>query len=1179
MNTDLDDEQDIIAFNNIKPISSPDPEKVTKGYREIVLGVADRAEQDMYLKLRDEKHTWNNLYLGRTRTFKKGQSEQHWNLVVPLIPRCYTTADRDPAMADHPRQGWIYIIRKCQTPDGQTVVELWRELRSDGQGNYSDVHLKYRRNQDQRPATGQWGFRIIVPYRINNTEQELWIAFSEVQWSWARIQQLKKNKELREKRMHKLELSDSLNYFANCVPAPAEHQDRTDSGSSRSKDVSGPALLHRLDLATDEQSRTLPEDFKDPIPVAYLDDPIGIARNLAARHQLHWEEMAEYLDELRQYPGQSILTKNYDPGRWFKAAALANRYFYSDISQVIPAGIAESEHDAYRQRLAKTEEKFAEYRNKLDKVAIEEALGRHHRQEIREKIKDARTALCDFLTHELQSPNAENLPSAQEPPLVQALDDYFTRPGLADNASYETVQAGGTDGQTERRKRWPLNYADGWAVVGHLLTALARHEYRLDRDLEARPEDGWTWRRNNPAFDLMLSLADPQGGYSLHKRLFPTQGGAHDLDYQQDSRPDDSSHFKAHNFTNIDRLLRRDDNILHGIEFFAHQFDDVMAMRDSQDSAYNTRVDRARSAMMRLVNGVLGLELAWEEVTIDEILRQQPEDAGHSQAWPLFKKAVSLTKGVLAVAKEADKNPTAAIRINTVQGNAERMRQLLSQVAENRQTKCSLAGLTGLIQTVNFIQAVNAFVDNKNKEKDWQLATRMIGSFFNLAEATTKAAKVFVPADPKSPSSMLKRRGYTMMKDSGKYFSRINLVFNLADMGFTAASLIENIQEGDDAAAADAMLLSGATLSAVAGVAQLSGASSVALLCGLSVSLPVLGLVSILVSLAGYLAKTFYFKEDDPIDIWLVNGPFARGEESHDHLHYRRASETISLYRNNGRQQPIGCTVHSYSNNKLYVDEDGLLVAVRNARVRGGVPALFQQQPDGSVWITPRASRGTVTQKKQIGQINQPFIMPPELQPSRESSDQPAAQQDSTPLRTDVTRCHAKGEKKLSRIETWFEVPRECYLALADALYRPRMTIKGQKYNHDGQLVCDIDLPYFIPGKSRLFIEIDESTATLGTRKSAASYNDPDKRLLTQEEISQLEIGPNRYRIERVVDRNSVRTLSVKARLSLYGTDDVVLPYEEKFDGTDVETESGQNKNHLKWLSVSETLSTIERTR
>ena len=260
MSVELDDMQDIIDFNNLKPISSPDPQQNTRGYREIVLGVADKDEQDMFLKLRDEKHTWNNLYLGRSRTFKNGESPKHWNMVVPIIPRCYTTPDRSPVHADIPRKGWLYIIRKCTAPNGQEIVELWRELESDGLGNFRDVQLKYQRGNDHRPGTGQWGFRVIVPYQINNVPHELWIAFSEVQWSWARIEKMKSipDSALRDQRMQKLDVSACLNNFDGYAPAPSEDKNRDDDDYHTTiSDAPDTALIHRLDLATDENSKNL----------------------------------------------------------------------------------------------------------------------------------------------------------------------------------------------------------------------------------------------------------------------------------------------------------------------------------------------------------------------------------------------------------------------------------------------------------------------------------------------------------------------------------------------------------------------------------------------------------------------------------------------------------------------------------------------------------------------------------------------------------------------------------------------------------------------------------------------------------------------------------------------------------------------------------------------------------
>ena len=213
--TTLNNQDEIYQFNTQKPIADlHDKTLKQKAFREIVLGAKQEdAEQDLWLKLRDADFTWNNLYLGRSQTFEKGKSPQKHNIVVPIIPRCYATADRDPAKAVEVPEGWLYIIRQFESPQG-TAVELWRELKSDGLGNFSDVNVKKFKGKEQRKATGQPGFRIIVPYCIDKEEHHLWMAYSEVQWSWNRVQSIKKSSKLREQRMHKLDLSDCLDDFA-----------------------------------------------------------------------------------------------------------------------------------------------------------------------------------------------------------------------------------------------------------------------------------------------------------------------------------------------------------------------------------------------------------------------------------------------------------------------------------------------------------------------------------------------------------------------------------------------------------------------------------------------------------------------------------------------------------------------------------------------------------------------------------------------------------------------------------------------------------------------------------------------------------------------------------------------------------------------------------------------------
>ena len=1195
MSIELDDMQDVIDFNNTLPLASNNGEKNSTGYRAIVMGAPAKGEQDIYLKLRDEQHTWNNLYLGRSHTFKKEKCEDQWNVIVPIIPRIYTTPDRTATHADVPRKGWIYIIRRCETPEGKMVTELWRELKSDGDGHFTDVQLKYQRGNDQRPATGQAGFRIIVPYCINKQVHELWIAFSEVQWSWARIEQMKaKDPTLRNQRMQKLDVSGSLSNFEDYQPAPPEGNNREDDEYYTPVNAAPQtALIHRLDLANDSASLTAPEGFKDPIPVVYLDDPIGIARNLAARHQLWWDQMATDLLTLKNQSADSVSSGSYQPGRWFEAAALANRYFYGDISQVLPAGLTTDQEKAnYQKQLAQTEEKFAEYRNRLDKVAIDQALGRYQRQQTRARIVAARKDLTAFLQHELFSATTENsTPTPPDPALIQALDDYFTQPTLSRQDTYEVVETEGLDGKKQRRKIWARNYYDGWKVVAYILTALGRHEYRLDHDLEARPADGWAWRKESESFKLLMRLADPGGGSSLHSRLFPQQSGASELDFAQTSYPIADPRFKTDNFSRLPELLSKDDTILRGMELFAHQFDEVMAMRSSGDDNYNAQLVRARCAILRLISGALELELAWQDISIDEIIAaNNAKTDSPSKAWSLFKNAVSLTSGTVAVIKD-DKDWTGNISVKTAQGNPNRMQQLLSGIAESRRTECCLTGLAGMIKTINFIAAINAFVGNKNEDKNWDKVVSMMSSFCNLGEAVTAATAKALPKPPKNVNTKLKRSSFVTDESVGKVFGRINLVFSIVDMGTTAISLVENIREGDDAAAADAMLLAGATLGVIGGVAELAGATSVALWFGLSVSLPVLGLAGIAVSLAGFLAKAFIFSEDNPIEIWLANNPYTLVQQQIEGMNFQQSSGPYQV-QENGTTITKGCTIYSFNHNKLYVDEDGILVGCQSSYTNSAGNSLITQNAQQQVTMHAFMSNGVIFKDLAMGKIGQPFALPPELASKITRTNQTGQQQaDTWAKETDVRNCHPGRPQKLSRIETWHEVPQECYLALVDALYRPRVKIATHAYNNAGHISCDINLPYFIPGKSKLMVQKTETTSTINYGQPGVSHHQPGEETITQEELDQMAIGPCHYRIELAVPANSVSSLEVKVRFNVYGDDKVFLPYEEKFDEEKVQKEATatsnnkqeepqqENKPAEKWLVVSDHLSTIKRYR
>ncbi len=76
------------------------------------------------------------------------------------------------------REGWLYIYRNGH---------LWRELQVRDNTFMADVNLRRYQGLDIRHASGESDSRVIVPWKIDNQIQTIEIAFSEVQWSWTRI--------------------------------------------------------------------------------------------------------------------------------------------------------------------------------------------------------------------------------------------------------------------------------------------------------------------------------------------------------------------------------------------------------------------------------------------------------------------------------------------------------------------------------------------------------------------------------------------------------------------------------------------------------------------------------------------------------------------------------------------------------------------------------------------------------------------------------------------------------------------------------------------------------------------------------------------------------------------------------------------------------------------------------
>jgi hypothetical protein len=695
MTTPLENMQETVQFTSQKPLVDPykSGTEHKKQKRKVLLEAPkENGEQDLFLKLLDSKWECNKLFLGRSKTFEKDKSPENYNILVPIVPRCYTTPDRDPAHACLPPKGWIYIIRRRQSTKGKPRAELWRELKSEGNGFFRDVHLGKYKGQDHRKATGQAGLRIVAPYCIDQEVHELWIAFSEVQWSWARVQRMKKDSTLRNRRMHKLDLSDCLNDFdksnftsvveslepmveklgtlgAMVTPIlqgakplidkaafklgqalssetqPEDSSENNEAQAERTPKKENTALLYNLKSAPDSFSRMMPAELKDPIPVVYLDNSVGIAKRLGLAYQASCSAMIDYVRMLEIAPsllvgkteGDGSKKKDaekasakekdakddsptredvlkylnahpYDPVRWFESAKILNQFLYARLPDIAPEDWSDEEKTKYLERKKKHEDKLLEYREKIDEDDLKKALRTEERQELRRAMKQTKRWLTDFLKHEL-------LTLGEESALLQALDDYFTLPATIPGAKPDTVE---NKAEGKRITVWPEVYPDAWKTVTEIIRYLDKHLYAFDGGLETPAPDGWSERKNDAGMDLLIQIADPQCDLPIHRRLFPkiAEGGKPLAPDRTD--PENPPEFKAACFQSLKGA--EFDRSLQSMQNFPGQFEEVIAMDDRADPSYVRKIVRVQQSLCRLLNAYLSTELEQGLVTPEDIL-------------------------------------------------------------------------------------------------------------------------------------------------------------------------------------------------------------------------------------------------------------------------------------------------------------------------------------------------------------------------------------------------------------------------------------------------------------------------------------------------------------------------------------------------------------------------------
>ncbi|KIH76538.1 hypothetical protein SAMN05660860_01657 [Geoalkalibacter ferrihydriticus] len=198
--------------------------------------------------------------------------EEYPNFVIPIIPKRYATPEPDQTRAQELRKGWLYVYRNGY---------LWRELEVLAHGHTRDVNLRRHQGKDERPASGETDSRVIIPYKMAGRHQQIEIAYSEVQWSWARINALG-GMDTDPKEEPRLRPDTSRPQISKEEAAAMRRARMQDFTAELRRFIAGEDTenIQSVENCTEEIYSLHLHRFSK-LPVVYVHDPIGVAKDLA----------------------------------------------------------------------------------------------------------------------------------------------------------------------------------------------------------------------------------------------------------------------------------------------------------------------------------------------------------------------------------------------------------------------------------------------------------------------------------------------------------------------------------------------------------------------------------------------------------------------------------------------------------------------------------------------------------------------------------------------------------------------------------------------------------------------------------------------------------------------------------------------------------------------------------
>jgi|GEM_PF-4313280 len=419
-----------------------------------------------YLKLDDPQHGPCCIPLGQVQSRRADARRQTGrNVLVPILPRCYTTADNDPAQCALPREdGYLYIYR-----DGH----LWREIQVIGKGyGFRDVNLAHCVGEDARPATTLPDTRVLLPHKMDGQVVSIEMCYSEIQWSWARINALG-GMDPEDVRL------DPDNMPAMPADQGVSEADATEHRRARMQriDLSGYESGFPLREADETHARVenvahanqqlihLRMHAGNKIPVVYLDDPLGVARRQVVDYYLKEAELRGLVEEMAEHPD-------------YASAVIAYATFFDPLLTEREIQSVHHGNGYHGARTVKTP--LGKAAGHLDRALLEDILKVAQRRELRVALRKLKADYVQWLDD-----NAE--------PLKAAFTDYAMRTGPEYIELWELADT----------LYKPLSYDPAAIDAGH----------DLPQDYDV-PED-------DPGADYLARVLEPE--HPHHGMLFPAR--------------------------------------------------------------------------------------------------------------------------------------------------------------------------------------------------------------------------------------------------------------------------------------------------------------------------------------------------------------------------------------------------------------------------------------------------------------------------------------------------------------------------------------------------------------------------------------------------------------------------------------------------------------------------------